>query len=104
MILNISKINCRFRPCFQTMLRSYDCFEYPKTLRELNNDYSLAPDKVKIKKEMLPNYQLIIADFYKTPISKVNKSLPKFFDKAKYVLNKVRTKNVKPKNNEYLNK
>ena len=53
---------------------------------------------------MLPNYQLIIADFYKTPISKVNKSLPKFFDKAKYVLNKVRTKNVKPKNNEYLNK
>ena len=30
--------------------------KYPKELPELNNDYPLAPDK--IKKQMLPNYQL----------------------------------------------
>ena len=27
--------------------------EYPKELRELHNDYLLAPDKIKIKREML---------------------------------------------------
>ena len=26
--------------------------EYPKALRELHNDYPLAPDKVEIKREM----------------------------------------------------
>ena len=26
-----------------------------KALRELHNDYTLAPDKTEIKKEMLPN-------------------------------------------------
>ena len=32
--------------------------EYPKELRELHNDYPLVPDKI----EMLPEYQLKIAD------------------------------------------
>ena len=27
--------------------------EYPKALRELHNDYPLAPDKIEIKREML---------------------------------------------------
>ena len=36
--------------------------EYPKKLRELHNDYPLAPDKIEIKREMLPKYQLLIAD------------------------------------------
>ena len=30
--------------------------EYSKELRELHNDYPLAPDKIKIKREMLSNY------------------------------------------------
>ena len=38
--------------------------EYPKKLRELHNDYSLAPDKIEIKREMLSNYQLKNADLY----------------------------------------
>ena len=29
--------------------------EYPKALRELHNDYPLAPDKIKIKKECCLN-------------------------------------------------
>ena len=32
--------------------------EYPKELRELHNDYFLAPDKKEIKRKMLPKYQL----------------------------------------------
>ena len=38
--------------------------EYPKELRELHNDYPLAPDKIEIKREMLTDYQLKIADHY----------------------------------------
>ena len=36
--------------------------EYPKELRELHNNYPLAADKIKIKTEMLFEYQLKIAD------------------------------------------
>ena len=32
--------------------------EYPKELRELKNDYQLAPDKIETKSEMLSDYQL----------------------------------------------
>ena len=39
--------------------------EYPKELQELDNDYTLAPHKIKIKKEMFSDYQLKIADLYK---------------------------------------
>ena len=31
--------------------------KYPKELHELHNDYSLAPYKIEIKKEMLSEYQ-----------------------------------------------
>ena len=30
--------------------------EYPKELRELHNDYPLAPDKIVVKREMLSDY------------------------------------------------
>ena len=36
--------------------------EYPKELQEQNNDYLLAPDKIEIKRQMLSEYQLKIAD------------------------------------------
>ena len=42
--------------------------EYPKELRELHNNYPLAPDKTEIKREMFSNYQLKIADLYNIPI------------------------------------
>ena len=36
--------------------------EYCKELRELHNEYQLAPDKIELKREMLCEYQLKIAD------------------------------------------
>ena len=44
--------------------------EYHKELRELDNDYSLAPDKTEIKREMLSDYQLKIAHLCNIPIGK----------------------------------
>ena len=63
--------------------------EYPKELRELHYAYPLAPDKIKIKKEMLPDYQLKIEDLYNIPISNVKKLVPNFFDKEKYVVHSI---------------
>ena len=60
--------------------------EYPKRLRELHNDYPLAPDKIDIKSEMLSNYQSKIADHYNIPVGSVKKLVPNFFDKEEYVI------------------
>ena len=45
--------------------------EYPKESRKLNNDYSLAPDEINIKREMLSIYQVKIADSYNIRIAKL---------------------------------
>ena len=37
--------------------------KYPKELHKLDNDHPLAPDKIEIKREMLSEHQLKIADF-----------------------------------------
>ena len=55
--------------------------EYPKDLRKLHNNYLLAPDKIKIKREMLSDYQLKIADHHNIPIGNIKKLVPNFFDK-----------------------
>ena len=60
--------------------------EYPKELRELHNDYPLAPDKIEIKRGMLCEYQLKIADLYNIPVSNVKKIVHKFFDEEKYLI------------------
>ena len=60
--------------------------EYPKELWELHKDYPLAPDKLEIKREMLSEYQLKIADLYNIPIGNFKKLVRNFFDKEKYVL------------------
>ena len=57
--------------------------EYLKELRELHNDYPLAPDKIDNKREMLSEYQLKIADLNNIPIGNVKKLVPNFFDKEK---------------------
>ena len=59
--------------------------EYPKELRELHNDYPLAPDNLEIKREMLFDNQLKVADLYNIPIGNVKKLQPNFFNKEKYV-------------------
>ena len=48
--------------------------EYPKEFRELHND------------EMLPEYQLKVADLYNFSIGNVKKLVHTFFDQKKYVL------------------
>ena len=45
--------------------------EYLKELRELGSDYSFASHKIEIKREMLPDCQLKIADLYNILISNV---------------------------------
>ena len=60
--------------------------EYPKELQELHNNYSLAPDKIKIKREILSDYQLKIAELHNVPIGNAKKFVPNFFEKGKYVL------------------
>ena len=44
-------------------------FEFPKELYELHNDCPLAPVELEIKKEMLYDYQLQIANEYDISIS-----------------------------------
>ena len=46
---------------------------YPKELRELHNDYPLAPLKIEIKKELLSEDQLKIAVLYNIPLGNVKK-------------------------------
>ena len=59
--------------------------EYKKKLQELRNNYPLTQDKIEIKREMLSDYQLKIADLYNIPVGNVKKLVPKFFDKKKYI-------------------
>ena len=55
--------------------------EYPKELHELQNDYPLVPDKIKIKRKMLPEYQLKIIDSYNVTLGNVKNLVSKIFDK-----------------------
>ena len=48
--------------------------EYSKKLHELHSDYPLAPDKIEIKREILSQYQLKIADLYNTSSGNVKKN------------------------------
>ena len=57
--------------------------KYPKELRELHNNYPLVPE---IKRQILSDYQLKIADLYNITIFNLKKIMPNFFDKEKYVI------------------
>ena len=50
------------------------------------NDYLLAPDKIEIKREILSEYQLEIADLYNIPIGNIKKLVPILFHEEKYVI------------------
>ena len=60
--------------------------EYPKELHELHNDYPLAPEKVKVSRDMLSNYCITIADKYNISTGLVHKLIPTLNNKEKYVL------------------
>ena len=57
-----------------------------KRVTRIHNDYSLAPDKIKIKREILSDYQLKIADLHNVPIGNAKKFVLNFLEKGKYVL------------------
>ena len=56
------------------------------SLFQLNDDYSLAPDKTEIKRKMFSNYQFMITDFYNILMGNVKRLVSNFFDKEKHVL------------------
>ena len=58
--------------------------EHPQELHELNNDSPLTPDKTEIKREILSDYELKVADWYNMPIVNVKKLVVNFFDIEKY--------------------
>ena len=60
--------------------------EYPKELHDLHNDYPLAPEKVRVSKDMLSEYCKNIADKYCISTGLVSKLIPTLGKKEKYVL------------------
>ena len=55
--------------------------EYLKELQKLHIYYTLAPDKIEIKREVLSDYQLKIIDLYNIPIGNIKKLVPNFLIK-----------------------
>ena len=60
--------------------------EDPDELRDLHNDYPLAPEKLEISQDMLSKYCSDIADEYGKKIGGVNKLVPNLDNKSKYVI------------------
>ena len=60
--------------------------EYPKELHDLHNEYPLAPEKIRVKEEMLSNYCKKIAAKYNISTGLVSKLIPNLMNKEKYVL------------------
>ena len=60
--------------------------EYPKELHNLHNDYPLAPEKIKVTKDMLSDYSQKIAEKFKISTGLVHKLIPTLGKKEKYVL------------------
>ena len=60
--------------------------KYSSKLHELNNDYPLAPEKMRVSKDMLSEYCLGIAEKYDVKVGDVVKLIPNLGDKSCYVL------------------
>ena len=60
--------------------------EYPRELHNTHNDYQVAPEKVKVSKNMLSRYCKKIAEKYKISIGQVKKLIPTLKSKEKYIL------------------
>ena len=58
---------------------------YPKELHEQHSDFPFAPDKLEIKKVMLSDYELKIAEDYNICIGNVKKLVPNFVGKENFV-------------------
>ena len=60
--------------------------ECPQELHDINNDYPVAPEKVKVSNNMLSAYCKKIAEKYNISIGLVSKLIPTLRDKKEYVL------------------
>ena len=60
--------------------------KYPSELHELHNDYPLAPEKMRVSKDMLSDYCLSIVEKYDVKVGDVAKLIPNLRDKSCYVL------------------
>ena len=60
--------------------------KYPKELHELHNDYPLAPEKLTVTNDILPNYCKGIADKYDIKVGDIKKLIPNLDNKNKYVV------------------
>ena len=60
--------------------------EYPDELHNLHNDYPLAPEKVKVERDMLSTYCKEIANKFNMSSGLVHKLIPTLGNKEKYVL------------------
>ena len=52
----------------------------------MHNDYSLAPEKLAVSRNMLSKYCKKVADKYKIKVGDVKKLIPNLGNKTKYVL------------------
>ena len=60
--------------------------EYPNDLHDLHNDYPLAPETLKVKKEWFSTYQKDLIKKLKSSGLDLPKLVPNLVDKEKYVL------------------
>ena len=60
--------------------------EYPQELRDIRNDYPVAPEKVKVSNNMLSAYSKKIAKKCNISVGLVSKLVPTLKDKKEYVL------------------
>ena len=60
--------------------------KYQGELHDLHNDYCLAPEKMKVTKNMLSRYCKRIAEKLKISIGQINELIPTLKSKEKYVL------------------
>ena len=58
--------------------------DYPEELHDIHNDYSMAPEKIKIEDEMLSPYSFEIKNKYDIKTDGINKLAPNLMSKKNY--------------------